>query len=211
MKSILGFTPHDFRCERQLFLRRRPVPMVQITPAALNRMFHYVDHLKTEVGWLGTAQRIGDDILIEEVFLVSQHVTSVTTEITASGLLEFYRRFNGTRPEVLDHLRFWGHSHVNMGTSPSQADEDQMQVFGQMGSPWFLRGILNKKERMEFGLFDYEEGVIYRDIPWRLCDPILDPLRGEVAQEVTECVQPGETSPQAKPSRSSVVSSIFGL
>lgn len=163
------------------------MPRVYVSRAAYNRMRYIVELADKEIGWLGSCKRIGNDFLLEEVFLFKQEVAATTCEITPEGLAEFATEILSLRKdgmEVVNSLQFWGHSHVNMGTSPSWQDESQMDVFRESGHPWFIRGILNKLGRMEFTIFLYESGVKIVDPEWSIWEPEEESLRTEIIAEI---------------------------
>lgn len=184
MKMFRGkakaFAPHDFKASVELLAEK---PQVLVSREAYDRMRHYVDLADKEVGWLGTVRKDGSDFLIEEVFLFKQEVQATTCEISADGLAEFATEILSSREdgmEVVNSLQFWGHSHVNMGTSPSGQDDAQMEVFQESGLPWFIRGILNKNGRMEFTIYLFESGVKIVDPEWVLWEPEDETLRAEI-------------------------------
>lgn len=168
------------------------LPKVLVAREAYQRMLAIVDIADKEVGWLGTATQQGRNFLIEEIFLFRQEVSAVTTEISPEGLAEVAQEILTTRPEdgveVLNNLRFWGHSHVRMGTSPSGQDEAQMAEFAGSGHPWFIRGILNKLGRMEFSLFLYQSGVKILDAEWEIVEPSDEGIRADIEAQFREKV-----------------------
>ena len=178
-----AFFQHAFASRVELV---KDMPRVLISRAAYNAMWHYVDIASQEIGWLGTCCRQGNDFLIEEVFLFKQEVSHVSTEITADGLAEMAQELISSRPdgvEVCNSLRFWGHSHVNMGTSPSGQDDSQMDVFQESRHSFFVRAILNKQGRMEFTIYLYESGVKIVDAEWQIHEPADQNLREGIEAE----------------------------
>lgn len=144
------------------------VPSVIISKIALTKMKLFVDKCADEIGWLGTAIREDKLVYIDDVYLFDQEVHSTTTEITPEGLSDFAVEVlempNGM--EVWNNLRVWGHSHVQMGVSPSLQDDNQMETFKEGGHPWFIRIIANKKGELKIDMYDYEHSLIYLDLPW---------------------------------------------
>jgi hypothetical protein len=198
-KSASAFCQHAFGNKVETLA---VLPRVLVSRAAYNRMWHIVDIADKEVGWLGTVQKIKQDFLIEEVFLFKQEVASTTCEISAEGLAEVAMELMSSRPDGMDvcnRLCFWGHSHVNMGTSPSGQDESQMQTFRESGHSFFIRGIFNKNGRMEFTIFLYESGVKIVDTEWTIYEPVDDSLRAEIEAEfkakVSEKIYPVAPTP----------------
>lgn len=167
--------PHSFipRVEPLAFNKS---PRVLITPEAYKRMLLYVEIANKEVGWMGTVSRLNTgDFLIEEVFLLDQDVTAVETELSSEGVekltLDLLDKGSDADIERVNKMRFWGHSHVRMGTSPSGTDESTMDRFGREGIPWYIRGIFNKLGRGSFTIYLYEQGYRISDAPWAVWDP----------------------------------------
>lgn len=142
---------------------------VLISPEAITKMASYVEQCADEIGWLGTAYREGDTIKIEDVYLFEQEVHATTTEITPEGLSSFAEELLSSGEagiELWNNLKVWGHSHVNMGITPSGQDNSQMETFKEGGHDWFLRLIANKKGELKIDLYDYKNSIIYLDLPW---------------------------------------------
>ncbi len=158
------------------------LPEVIVHPLALFKIRTIVGGIDKEVGWLGTAQRQGDNVFIEDMFLFNQEVSGSHTEISIDGLsevaMELLQKPNGS--ELLNAMRFWGHSHVDMMTYPSGQDNDQMHKFHSFGCNFFLRGIFNRRGEVNFSLYDWERGIAVHRMPWTMADlplPNKDELR----------------------------------
>lgn len=177
------FRPHSFQIRPQLL--RKPNAFILITPEAFRKMLLYVEIAGKEVGWLGTVTKLENDgFLITDTFLLEQEVTAAETELSSEGqnklveeLLELPDGF-----DKVNQLRFWGHSHVRMGTSPSSTDESTMLRFMDEGQEWYIRGIFNKLGRAEFTVYFYDRGLALCDVPWHVVDQNtgsdLTPKRG---------------------------------
>lgn len=145
------------------------MPIVIISKVALAKMQLYIEGCSNEIGWLGTVIKTDDNVFfIDDVFLFKQDVHMTTTEITPEGLTVFAEELlsqpNGF--ETWNNIRLWGHSHVNMSTSPSGQDNNQMETFAQGNHPWFLRIIANKKGEINIDLYDYHQGITYSNLSW---------------------------------------------
>jgi len=161
------------------------VPDVRIYPDALTKMQLYVEECEDEIGWLGIGYRdeATNVILITDVFLFDQEVHSTTTEISPEGLGKFGEQLLQTEEgmEIWNNLKVWGHSHVNMGTSPSKTDDSQMETFAEIGHDWFIRIIANKKSDMRIDLYYYDQGIIYHNLPWsELASDEEEEIRNEI-------------------------------
>ncbi len=168
------FVPHDFQ-ERVVF--KDGLPKIYVSQDAYRDMRILVGLSPTEVGWIGSVVRVDNNFIIEEVFLIDQQAHGTTTVISEDGLAQWGTEIMKNRRdgmEVANRIRFWGHSHVNMGTGPSSQDDKQMDLFAETCGDFFIRGILNKKGRMEFTLYLYSVGLEIRDVSWELFDSAQD-------------------------------------
>jgi hypothetical protein len=166
-------------------------PRVIVTQLALQKMGCYVALCDKEIGWLGTARMLkSGNIAVEDVYLFEQEVASTTCEINPAGLAKFadelVRQDGGV--EIYNNIRLWGHSHVNMGVSPSGQDDTQLKFFKDSGHDWFLRVIANKDGRMEFTLADFTHGMWIKDIAWEIYSPAMDGLKDQIKKEIDEKV-----------------------
>lgn len=123
-----------------------------------------VEKSKEEVGWLSCVDKsIEDGIItynINKVYVPKQDVHAVTCEITDEGLQELYEGFIlSGQDEIVNKLRCWGHSHVNMGVSPSSQDETQFLEFSQ-NCDFFIRLIVNKQDDINISILDKENNLI---------------------------------------------------
>lgn len=185
------FHPHDFAIQIKFDETKFPMPRIRVSDIAYEKMLLYVDIASKEVGWLGTVSVQPSNIyLIEDVFLLKQQVHGTETEISNEGLqelaTELLARPNGE--EIWNNIRFWGHSHVNMGTNPSSTDNSQMDIFRSCGHPFFIRGIFNKDGRAQFSLYLYEQGLTFDDARWSRESSIGDALRQSIEEEFRQKV-----------------------
>ncbi|MBY0359596.1 MAG: hypothetical protein K2W82_16445 [Candidatus Obscuribacterales bacterium] len=170
------FRPHRFN-SRVDKIGELKTAKILITPEAYKRMFLYVDIGQQEVGWLGTVTQLENgDFLIDQTYLLEQEVSAVETELSTVGQAklaeELIAKATGDDDlEDLNRLRFWGHSHVRMGVSPSGTDERTMERFGRDGMPWYIRGIFNKVGDAVFDIYYYDRGYRILDVPWMVWDP----------------------------------------
>ena len=164
-------------------------PRVLIKREAMSKMQIYVDTVNDEVGWLGTASlntyETGREIVLEDVFLIKQEVHGTTTELTPEGLSEFAMEIlalpDGT--DTWNKMRMWGHSHVNMGTSPSGQDDKQMKEFSNIGHDWFVRLIANKKGDIRIDFYEYSTGITMLNLNWE-----AEEVEDEMAQAIEESI-----------------------
>ena len=127
-----------------------------------------VDICPAEAAWMCFVRRLSNgDFLAYDTFMVEQVVTPATFVLdkTALGrkMSSFLSEQNGA--EKFQSVRFYGHSHVYMGTSASGPDEDQLRDFSKGGVDFYIRAIFNKRREAEFTLALPFKGVWVRYAP----------------------------------------------
>lgn len=165
------------------------IPKIYISDLALNKMNEYIEQCSLEIGWLGCAERLENGIYISDVFLFKQEVHSATTEITTEGLNEFAMELMNTCEdgmEIWNNMRVWGHSHVNMPTSPSGQDDKQIEVFMENDNDFFIRIIGNKKGELRIDLYDFKVGIQYSELPY---DVIYDKEKDEKIRTISNQIR----------------------
>lgn len=190
LSPAIPFQQHQFR-EKVELISGDP-PMIYIPRDVYSHMFHIVDIAQLEVGWLGTVERTNrGNFIINEIFLLEQEVGSQHTSLSEKGVAELCELLLARKGgiEEVNSLLFWGHSHVNMMTSPSYQDDAQMEEFRRNGAPWFIRGILNRRGTMEFTIYLWQVGVKVVDAAWVVYDQADYRVRAEIEKEFQKKVK----------------------
>lgn len=166
-------------------------PDVMYTTEAWQTIRYIVAHCSAEVGWLGLVEYYEDSnvYLVTDIFVPPQEVTGTTTEIESDAMAALA---NDLLDQGLDtsKLYYWGHSHVNMGVSPSGQDERQLDEYLEH-CPVFIRGIYNKRGDAKVDVFNTEEGVVFQCVdnyPEHdvLPDALVATLKKTLKDNVTE-------------------------
>lgn len=170
-------------------LRRRGdtprTPRVIYTTRVYQQITYLVHRCNLEVGWWGLVdvQPCGD-YLITEIFVPEQEVTGTQTDIEAEAM-------TALAIELMDrdldpgNLYYYGHSHVNMGVSPSGQDESNTDQYLD-ACPIFIREIRNKKGESKVDIFDTAANVVYQCVE---NIPEWDLIPGDVVQEINDIVE----------------------
>lgn len=155
---IKGITPLTKRGEKA----KAPVtnPKIYYHPTAKAEIDYLVKVAPKEVGWLGTVREMDDGYMIEEIFIPEQTVSSAETDIDDNAMMTLGNELM-ERDICPSKLIYWGHSHVNMGVTPSGQDERQIDEF-LTDSPVFIRGIYNKRGDSKVDVFDTNQGVVFQ-------------------------------------------------
>jgi len=154
---------------------------------AIASMEVIVSNCNEEVGWMGIVDKIGDnEYRVRDIMLPKQEVSGATCELTEQGLSEMA---TSLPTEDLSKLRFWGHSHHNMGVDPSSQDEDQVVEMLVNSGDFFIRAICNKKGEMSVSFFNYLTKVAIDNIKWSIDDGVdRSALAKKYEQEIKEKV-----------------------
>ena len=151
-------------------LYEKETPRIFATIEAMHKMRYYIDNTDMEIGWLGYVHKLENNMyLIDDVFLLKQKVHSATTEIDPEALATMATELIKQGEEGIakyNTIRMWGHSHVNMSTSASGQDDNQMKEFAT--SDFYIRLIGNKRGEWNVCLYDYINNILWSDLPLEL-------------------------------------------
>lgn len=136
---------------------------------AYKKMNALVQVCDKEIGWYGTVKREGEKrFVVTDIIMFPQEVTGVTVQTDDA---EYTNWSNALSDEVFNSMRFYGHSHVNMGCSPSGVDTDHYKNMIQNCNDFYIFGIFNKNKTYNYWLniYDIENNVLYEkeDIDYR--------------------------------------------
>ena len=129
------------------------------SPLAWQQIWTLTEACDIEISALGIVAE-NDTGYVEEFFVPKQTCTAVTTKMDqgAVGDLTLALRDRGISP---DRLCVWVHSHVDMATSPSGTDEDNIDRYASDRGLWCI--ITNKADaaRVKVGLSPKEMYLRY--------------------------------------------------
>ena len=176
-----------------------PDPIIEFTQEAWRKIKYVIDKCSQEVGWLGSVQKIEDTaknpyhFRITDIWVPQQEVNGGTCEIKPAGrdaLLQELFDSAATPKEGMDltnSIRYWGHSHVNMGVFAS--GQDDAQILEMRACPWYIRGIHNKKGEINLALYVFSENVVYRDIQPVILDAMPDEEKIALDKQIKDNVK----------------------
>ena len=151
-------------------------PNIFITPGAYVKMRKLVDDTTTEIGWYGTVTKypgLNEVYVIEDIIVYPQRVTGATCVQDDDKMFEFEMSLT---TEQVNHKRFHGHSHVNMGVSPSGVDEQFYQDILSQVNDYFIVTITNKRNEYTVRFYDVANNILYSDLPIRVLEDSGNPL-----------------------------------
>lgn len=140
-------------------------PTVYITVEAFIKMRTLVDNTDTEIGWYGIVKKypgLQETYVIEDIIVYPQRVTGATCEQDDNKIFEFEMSLTD---EQVNNKRFQGHSHVNMGVTPSGVDEAFYQDLLSQVTDYFIITVTNKRNEYTTRFYDIANNILYSDVP----------------------------------------------
>ena len=123
-----------------------------------------IDNFSDEVAWHGIAKRgedeSVDEYIIEDILVYPQEVTGATVNTDQE---EYQNWLYEHDDEVFDNIRMQGHSHVNMGVTPSGVDDSLYErILGQLDDEMFYIFLIwNKKGDKTVKIYDLAKNVLF--------------------------------------------------
>lgn len=144
-------------------------PKLFITSTAFVKMNMLIQSTSTEIGWYGIVEPHQDinTYIITDIIVYPQTVTGATVEQDETRMFEFEMSLTD---EQVNNKRFHGHSHVNMGITPSTIDETFYQEILSQVNDYFIILIKNKRNEQTVRFYDIVNGVYYSDLPIYIID-----------------------------------------
>lgn len=136
---------------------------ILFTPLAYEKQRALIQHCEKEVGWHGFVRRSQDDdrtFIVEDIIVYPQEVTGST--ITPDQA-EYEAWREGLDDEHFNTCLFHGHSHVNMGVTPSGTDTTyQHDVLGGLAKDSFLVFMIwNKRGERWAKIYDKRYNCVF--------------------------------------------------
>ena len=140
-------------------------PKVYITAEAYVKLRKLVDATTTEIGWYGTITKMPgfeSVFVIDDILVYPQTVTGATCVQDDDRVFEFELNLS---TDQVNRKRFHGHSHVNMGVTPSGVDEQFYQDILTQVDDYFIVMITNKSGAYYTRFYDMQNNILYTGIP----------------------------------------------
>lgn len=151
-----------------------------ISPIAYTKMFALVNDFTTEVEWHGLIQRIDEsEFELYDILVFPHEVGSATV---TSNQEEYEKWLDTIDDTTFNNMKFHGHSHVNMGVTPSGVDESYREsIVSQLPNDstkdvFYAFMIVNKKHEIQATIYDVTENAVYDT---RNKDLVVDTMFGD--------------------------------
>lgn len=138
--------------------------VLYFTLKAWSKMTALLREFNKEVAWHGVAHRVeGEDnaYKISDIMVYPQTVSPTSVDMDEVAYTKWIIEHDGEEP--FDHLRFQGHSHVNMTTSPSSTDmHHQEEILAQLEpDDFYIFAIYNKSLSRDIKIYDMKKNRVY--------------------------------------------------
>lgn len=141
-----------------------PEPLIAITPLALLKMQALVAAYDKELAWHGVVAKIDDVYTIQDILVYPQIATAATVDANEDE----YGKWLMKNRDVLNNIRMQGHSHVNMGVSPSGTDLTYYKDLLVHVDDFYIFLIVNKAGLVHVRFYDMTQNILFTDVPIQL-------------------------------------------
>lgn len=137
--------------------------VLYFTETAWMKMQYLIAVFGSECAWHGVVERHGEDkseFVVKDILVYPQQVTGATV---TTDQKEYEDWMNDIDDDTFNALKFHGHSHVNMGVTPSSVDnEHQRGIVSQLNdSQFYIFGIFNKSGNRWLKIFDMKRNIAF--------------------------------------------------
>lgn len=161
-KSLITFKTLPDKITLNLQQPKEEEALILLTQNAATKMKALINQAEKEIAWHGTVSRgtKKNIFLIEDIFVFPQIVTGASVDTDDEEYNDWLLKQPG---EIYNKLRFHGHSHVNMGVTPSGTDDKYRYDMCQQLEDFYIFGIFNKKNAMHLDVYDVENNIYYEN------------------------------------------------
>lgn len=143
--------------------KAKPAPKVVFTNEARDKVRALVNVYDKEIAWHGLVNwnPVDREMVIWDILVYPQKTTATTVDADEAEYPLWYSKLTD---EQFNSIRMQGHSHVNMGVTPSGVDEAYYKELVSQYKDYYLVMILNKRDEHMFRFYDIDENVIYDNL-----------------------------------------------
>jgi len=176
-----------------------------LSSVAFAKMNALIQQFDSEVAWHGVVHRDEEDptiFRIMDILVYPQVVSGVTVNTDQDAYQTWLYAFDD---DVFNNIRMQGHSHVNMGVSPSGVDTThQEKILGQIrDDDYYIFMIWNKRYEHFVRIFDLKNNTLYETAD-------VDVLIGDEGMNLNEFVKSAKEIVKPKTYAPTYTPSIYG-
>lgn len=134
-------------------------PQVHFNEIAYGKMKALVDNCSKEIAWHGTIEQASPTtFIVTDILVYPQSATAATVESHD----EYYPQWlDSLDDDTFNSIRLQGHSHVNMGITPSTVDTDFYETIIQHITDYYIFIIMNKHGKIWANIYDVKNNQVY--------------------------------------------------
>lgn len=137
--------------------------IIYFTKEAWRKQWALINNFQTEIAWHGLVRKAEDGYYVYDILVYPQEVTGGTVNTDQVA----YQNWLMSQPdEIFNHVRYQGHSHVDMQPRPSVIDLDNQKRMQVPDDDFYLFMIWNKSGYYTLTLYDH--GRIYNEYQVKL-------------------------------------------
>ena len=161
-------------------------PIVFILAEAYVKMTALINNSNDELAWYGIATRVNNNYFIEDILVYPQTVTSSTVDADEEKCAKWFMELPD---DVINNLKFQGHSHVTMGASPSGRDTNNWLKFANLLKPneFMILCIGNKRNEFYWNIYDKEKNVFFENKDITMC--VVDDKGNSISNWAKESIE----------------------
>lgn len=161
-------------------------PIVFILAEAYVKMTALINSSNDELAWYGIATRVNNNYFIEDILVYPQTVTAATVDADEEKCAKWFMELPD---DVINNLKFQGHSHVTMSTSPSGRDTDNWLKFANLLKPneFMILCIGNKRNEFYWNIYDKEKNVFFENKDITMC--VVDDKGNSISNWAKESIE----------------------
>lgn len=139
---------------------------------------YWIDKCDFEISGLGIIEVIEGIPYVTDVFLIDQENTATSTDLKPESV----NRAMYDRRNDQGEIKFWWHSHVNMGVFWSDTDKETITELGKNG--WFISTVFNKKREYKTAISTFEPfAFMMDDVKTQIVSSMPDSIKTALDQE----------------------------
>ncbi len=165
-KSLNGVKCYGGIDIKRSFKKDERTAAIYFTPNAWIKMTVLVANFKTEVQWHGMVRRISEDEFEVYDIIVPPHEVSGAT--VTSEYKPYGEWMDSLDDDTFNAIRFHGHSHADMGVSPSAVDNKyRTDLITQLPKPmgdedeFYMFLIINRRHEWSAEIYDLTNNALY--------------------------------------------------
>lgn len=160
-KSNTGKLEYSCKLNDALNLKPRK-PTVIFKKLAQEKIKYLVATTDSEIAWHGLVKKEKNIYIVTDIIVYPQMVTGTTVTTDDEAYTNW---LNSLDNDTFNMLRLQGHSHVNMGISPSGVDmayyDQLLKNLSDKNNDYYVLMIINKRENMFINVYDFEQNLIF--------------------------------------------------